>query len=184
MDEKTISMETLYTGRIVSLELHEVELRNGARSQREVVRHGPAVAVIAQLEDGRFVFVRQYRKPVERAVLEVVAGNCEPGEDLETAACRELREETGYEATHLKPLGAIYPSPGYVDERIELFYARLWHEPEERQLDADEDVEVHLHSKDVVRALIRTGQIMDAKTLAAWLLFEHKVERAPSAGDV
>lgn len=172
MDEKTISMERIYTGRIVSLELHDVELSNGHKAKREVVRHGPAVAVVAQRQDGRFVFVRQFRKPVEQPMLEVVAGGCEPGEELEEAALRELREETGYEATHMQRLGAIYPSPGYVDERIEIFYARLWLEPSDRELDEDEDVEVHVHSRDVVRALIRSGHIQDAKTLSAWLLYE------------
>ncbi len=176
MEEKTISKETRYEGRIVSLELHEVELRDGTRTKREIVRHGPAVAVVAQRPDGRFLFVRQFRKPLDRAMLEIVAGNCDPDEPLADAAFRELREETGYEATHLQRLGAIYPSPGYVDERIEIFFAKVWMEPGARNLDADEDIEVHLHSRDVVRALIRTEQIQDAKTLSAWLLYEQHIE--------
>ncbi len=175
MKETTISMERVYEGRIVSLELHEVEMRNGTRTGREVVRHGPAVAVVAELSEDRFVFVRQYRKPVEKAILELVAGGVEPEESAEDAACREVREETGYEVTRISQLGTVYPSPGYVDERIDIFHAKLWAEPAERSLDDDEDLEVHIHSKDVVRALIRTGQIQDAKTMAGWLLFEQKL---------
>ncbi len=176
MDEKTISMERVYEGRIVSLELHEVEMRDGTRTSREIVRHGPAVAVVAQLPkpDDRFVFVRQFRKPLDRPVLEIVAGNVEDSEDLEEAACREVLEETGYEVTKIERLGALYPSPGYVDERIEIYYARLWHEPRSRNLDHDEDIEVHFHSRDVVRMLIHTGQIQDGKTMAAWLLYEQR----------
>lgn len=174
MEEKTIKMERVYEGRIVSLELHEVEMRDGTITNREVVRHGPAVAVVAQLPDDRFVFVRQFRKPVERAMLELVAGGVEPNETPEDAACREVLEETGYEVTKISPLGTVYPSPGYVDERIDIFHAKLWLEPSERSLDHDEDIEVHIHSRDVVRALIRTGQIQDSKTMAGWLLYEQK----------
>lgn len=172
MNERTLRVERVYDGRIVSLELHDVELHDGTRTRREIIRHGPAVAVVAVLPDGRFVFVRQFRKPLDRAIIEVVAGNVEPDEDLEKAAIRELREETGYEAVSIRRIGAVYPSPGYVDERIELFYARLTGEPVARALDDDEHVEVQIYARDEVLALIDAEQIQDGKTLAAWMLYE------------
>lgn len=180
MDEKTIKMERVYDGRIVSLELHEVELHTGVRAQREIVRHGPAVAVVAELPDGRFAFVRQFRKPVEGVLLEVVAGNVEAGEALETAAVREVREETGYETASIRRLGAIYPSPGYVDERIEIFYATLAGVVADKDLDDDEHVEVQLHTRDEVHEMIETEVIQDGKTLAAWLLYDRLIRNASS----
>ena len=96
MHEKTLSRKTVYEGRILSVDVLEVELENGKTSVREIVQHGVAVALIPQLPDGRFVFIRQFRKPMERICFEVVAGNCDPGEPEEVSAARELQEETGF----------------------------------------------------------------------------------------
>jgi len=170
--ERTIEMKRIYEGRIVALELHQVELEDGRKSMREVVRHGPAVAVVAELHDGRFAFVRQYRKPLDREMLEIVAGCVDPGEDLERAAHRELREETGYQADTLHRLGAVYPSPGYVDERIEIYYARLQADPVEKDFDEDEHLELVIMSRDDFLRAAREGEVTDAKTLSAWLLYE------------
>ncbi len=175
MTERTLEKKTLYTGRIVSLEEHTVELNDGRVTRREVVRHSPAVAVVAEMNDGRFAFVRQFRKAVESRILEVVAGCVDPGEELEFAARRELREETGYEAVEIRRLGAVYPSPGYVDERIELYYARLAAEPVGHELDEDEEVELEIYTRDEVCAMILSEELCDAKTLSAWLLYERRI---------
>lgn len=172
MEEKTIRMKQIYEGRVVALEVHDVELSDGCRTVREVVRHGPAVAIVAEMTDGRFAFVRQFRKPVEKRMLEVVAGCCDPDEATDAAALRELREETGYEAAHLERLGAIYPSPGYVDERIEIYYARLAADPVGTDEDEDERVELVVLDRTQVEQFIRSDEVHDAKTLAAWALYE------------
>lgn len=177
MEETTIQYRTLFTGRVVGLELHEVQLANGRQASREVVRHVPAAGVVAEMADGRFAFVRQYRKPVEQAVLEIVAGVCEPGEEPETTARRELREESGYDAVALTRLGAIYPSPGYVDEVIHLYHARLAPEPAGTALDEDEHVQLEVYTADEVWALIDAGAIQDAKTLTAWFWLHQRRER-------
>lgn len=170
--EKTLTKKTLYTGRILNLELQEVELPDGTRAPRELIRHAPAVGVLAQRPDGAFIFVRQFRKAVERIVLEIVAGICEPDEpSAATTAMRELREETGYTATKLTELGAVFATPGYVDERITLFFADLRSQPSDTAHDADERVEPVALQRDEVERLLDTGKIQDAKTLAAWLLF-------------
>jgi ADP-ribose pyrophosphatase len=169
--EKTLTQQTLYSGRILALELQEVELPDGTRAPRELIRHAPAVGVLARRPDGAFVFVRQFRKAVEQVVLEIIAGICEPGEAPAATAARELREETGYTATQLMELGTVFATPGYVDERITLFFAELGEQPGATTHDADERVEpVVLHRAEVER-LLDAGAINDAKTLAAWLLF-------------
>lgn len=176
MHEKTISSKTLYTGRILGLEVQEIEMENGTRAVREIIRHRGAVAVLARRPDGKFVLVRQFRKPVEREMLEVVAGNREKGEDPEVCARRELLEETGYEARTLAHIGWIFPSPGYVDERIELFYAETAHAAQDTNPDEDESVEVVLLDRDEIMKRIREKTINDSKTLAAWVQYLAVVE--------
>lgn len=177
MEEKTTLMKRIYEGRIVSLEVHDVSLPDGRSTRREVVRHGPAVAIVAEHPDQRFIFVRQYRKPVERMMWEVVAGCVDPGESLDAAAHRELREETGYTARQMVRIGAVYPSPGYVDERIEIYYARTAPEPSGHDLDEDEWVGTRLLTRTEALAMMEDGRIEDAKTLAAWWLYERKIRR-------
>ncbi len=94
--EKTLHSERVYTGRIIDVDLVDIELPDGRKAKREVVRHGNAVAVLARRPDGKFVFVKQYRKAAEEALVEVIAGGLEKGEDPEAGARRETAEETGF----------------------------------------------------------------------------------------
>lgn len=169
--EKTLRAEIRYVGKIVSVEVQDVELETGQVAIREIVRHRGAVAVLPRRPDGRFLFVRQFRKPAEQMLLEVVAGVLELDEDPADAARRELREETGYEAATLRPLGEVYPSPGYIDERIRIFAAEVGERPGERALDHDERVEVVDLAGSEFEQLVRRGQVVDGKTLAVWTLY-------------
>ena len=75
LTEKTLATERKYTGKIISVDLLDIELPDGRRAKREVIRHGNAVAILARRPDGKFVFVRQYRKAAEEALVEVIAGS-------------------------------------------------------------------------------------------------------------
>jgi len=169
MYEKTISQETVFKGRILDVDVLEVELEDGRRSVREIIRHGVAVAIIPRLPDGRFVFIRQFRKAMEKVCFEVVAGNCDPGEPEEDSAVRELQEETGYIADTIELLGPIYPCIGYCTERIDVFFAEVSRQGE-TALDDDENIEQVVLSEKEVDDMIRTGQVTDGKTLASWML--------------
>ena len=171
MCEKTLKTRTVFEGRILSVDVLDIELPGGRRSTREIVRHGAAVAVIARRRDGRFVFIRQFRKAMERVCFEVMAGNVDPGEAAEAAAVRELKEETGYEPDSIRFLSSIYPSVGYCTERIDIFFAEV-HEPGETDFDQDENIETVLITEQDMDALIRAGKVQDAKTLAAWVLWK------------
>ncbi len=171
MYEKTIGSKTVFDGRIMRVEVLDVELSDGRTATREIVRHGVAVAVVARRRDGRFVFIRQFRKAMERVCFEVMAGLVDPGENSETAAIRELKEETGYEPDSIRLLGPIYPSVGYCDERIDIFYADV-HEPGETHFDPDEEIETVLITEEEMNRMIRKNEVQDAKTLAAWLLYK------------
>lgn len=174
MYEKTIDTRRVYEGRVVKLDILDVEQQNGTRTVREVIRHAGAVAILPQLPDGRFLLIKQFRKSVERYLIEVVAGTLERGEKPLACAHRELREEVGYQAEQMVSLGTIYPSPGYVDEAIDVFYARLFHEQGAADPDHDEHIESYPLTAEEINDHIGRGDIRDAKTLAVWLLYEKK----------
>ncbi len=178
--ERTIGCRRLFEGRALTLDLLEIEQPDGRRSTREVVRHPGAVAILARLPDGRFLFVRQYRKAVERAMVEAVAGTLEPGEAPDVCAHRELREESGYAARRMLPLGAVHPCPGYSEERLFLFYADLEPEAGIPCPDPDENLESLALAPQTVEEWIRAGRIEDAKTLACWLLWRLRIAPASS----
>ncbi len=172
MYEKTLSRKTVYEGRIINVDVLEVELENGKRSIREIVQHGVAVAILPKLPDGRFVFIRQFRKPMERICFEVVAGNVDHDEEQESeTAKRELQEETGYLADSMELLGPIFPSVGYCTERIDVFYCEVTGKGK-TSFDDDERIETVIVSESEMDGMIRDGQIADSKTLAAWMLYK------------
>lgn len=176
MKETTTNKKIAFAGKLLTLEQHDVVLDNGKQAYREIIRHPGAVGVLARKADGSFVLVRQFRKAVEMMTIEVVAGLLDPGEAFEVAARRELVEETGHSAKTLTHLGTVFASPGYVDEKIEVYFAELDDRPAVAlELDHDEHVETVTYSRGEFSAAIRAGVIQDGKTLAVWALFlEHE----------
>ncbi len=177
MREKTIGSRTVFEGRILCVEVLDIKLPDGRVATREIVRHGPAVAAITRRHDGQFVFIREFRKAMEQTCFEVMAGNCDPGEEANISAIRELKEETGYKADSIRFLAPIYPSVGYCDERIDIFYAEVSNEPGETDFDSDEEIETVLLTEEEMDSKIQTGEVQDAKTLAAWMLYKNIIAR-------
>ena len=170
--EKTLASQRMYTGRIISVDLVDIELPDGRKAKREVVRHGNAVAILARRPDGKFVFVKQYRKAAEEALIEVIAGGLEAEEDPIEGAKRETAEETGYDVTSIKFLTTIICTPGYCEERIHVYFAELSEMAHGQDQDPDENVYPVILSEAEVEDGIRNGTIFDAKTLAAWACFK------------
>lgn len=172
MHEKTIKSRDAFQGRVLHLQVHDVELEDGRRSVREIIRHPGAVGVLVRHADGRYIFVKQYRKAVEDDRLEIVAGLREPSEPPEETARRELMEETGYAPDRLVRIGGINASPGYTSEYVDIFCADVSGSPDERKMDEDEHVETVAMDRETFEQAVKAGQIPDSKTLAAWLLYE------------
>ena len=110
-EEKTLKSERIYEGTILNLRRDEVTVLHGT-SYREIVEHNGGAVLAALTDEGKMVMVRQFRKPAERVMLEVPAGKIDPGEKPEETAKRELAEETGYRARHVRYLTEFYPSVG------------------------------------------------------------------------
>ena len=172
LTEKTLVTERKYTGKIISVDLLDIELPDGRKAKREVIRHGNAVAILAKRPDGKFVFVKQYRKAAEEALIEVIAGGLEAGEDPIEGARRETAEETGYDVTSIKFLTTIICTPGYCEERIHIYYAELSEAQHAQDQDPDENVYPVVLSEVDVEDGIRNGTIFDAKTLSAWAAYK------------
>ncbi|MDR1168934.1 MAG: NUDIX hydrolase [Heliobacteriaceae bacterium] len=163
MNEKTLNSELKYHGKIMDIYRDEVELSDGTKSIREVVKKPDAVA-IAALKGKNILMVRQFRYAVKQAMLEIPAGKIDDGEAPFDCAVRELEEETGYIAKNWQPLGFIYVSAGFTNEKIYLFLAEdLTYK--QAKPDAGEILECGEYSLEDIRAMIKAGEINDAKTI-------------------
>jgi ADP-ribose pyrophosphatase len=165
-EEKTISSEMIYEGAILNLRKDLVTVRGGKTSWREIVEHTGGVAMAALTGEGKMVMVRQYRKAAGKAMLEVPAGKTEPGEDPKAAAARELREETGYTAGRLERVAEFYTSIGYSTEVLRLYLATGL-TAGETDFDDNESIDIYEYSADELLEMIRSGEVADAKTIAA-----------------
>ncbi|WP_339190908.1 ADP-ribose pyrophosphatase [Bacillus sp. FSL K6-1003] len=168
LEEKTIAKEQIFSGKVIDLYVEDVELPNGKTSKREIVKHPGAVAVLAVTDEGKIIMVKQFRKPLERTVVEIPAGKLEKGEEPEYTALRELEEETGYTAKKLTKMTAFYTSPGFADEIVHVFLAEeLSVLEEKRELDEDEFVEVMEVTLEDALKLVESREVYDAKTAYA-----------------
>ena len=169
-EEKTIDSNPIFKGKVISLKVDDVTLPNGNQSKREIVNHPGAVAIIAITKDGKMVLVEQYRKPLERSIIEIPAGKLESGEEPAVTARRELEEETGYGCNELNYLQTFATSPGFADEVIHLFVAKDLYKIEEKaELDEDEFVELLEVTVEEAEQMVANEQIYDAKTAFAVL---------------
>jgi len=167
--ERTLNSRLVYEGRLIRLRVDEVALPNGRRTVREVVEARGAVGIVALDDEGCVILVRQYRRPAERELWEIPAGTLEPGEDPAACARRELAEETGFTAEEVVLLAGLYMSPGFCNEWMHLFLARGLSEGPQAQAD-DESIRVARVPLAEALAMIRSGDICDAKTVAGLLL--------------
>jgi len=166
--ETPVGRETVFAGRLIAVHRDEVRLPDGRLAAREVVEHPGAVAIVAQLDDGRVLLVRQWRHAIGRTLWELPAGTRERGEEPALTAERELREETGYRGGHWRDLGQAPISPGYADERMYFFTATNLLSGE-ANTDGDENVDVEPFTSDQLATLVARAEV-DVKTIAGLAL--------------
>ncbi len=164
MKEIQISREVHFKGKVIEVCVDEVSLPNGKTSTRECVLHNGAVAIMAIIDE-HLVLVKQYRYVIGQETLELPAGKVDVGEQPYDAALREFEEETPYRATKLEQLYETYGAIGFSNERVVIYEAKGITKDSTLSLDEDEFVCVQLVSKQEAKALLETGQIIDAKTI-------------------
>jgi ADP-ribose pyrophosphatase len=175
--EDCIDSATVYQGHFLHVVRDTVRLPDGRQAVREYIRHPGAVMVIPMLDDGRVVVERQYRYPLQRALIEFPAGKLETGEDRLLCAQRELREETGYVAREWAKAGVLHPVLAYADEFIEIWFARGL-SLGERELDQGEFLDVLAATPAELLAGCRDGVITDSKTLTGLLWLQNVLSGA------
>ena len=168
LSEKTVKKNYVYNGRIINVRCDEAELPDGRPCTREVVEHHGGVCIAPLTDDGCLLFVRQFRYPYMKVVLELPAGKLEKGEDHCEAGKRELEEEAGCVADEYYDLGKFYPSPGYCGEIIHLYAAKgltYTHQ----HLDVDEFLNVEKIPLETAVEMVMSNEIKDGKSQAAVL---------------
>lgn len=171
--ELTISSKRIYDGKIIRLRVDTVELSDQKYSKREIIEHPGGVGILVIHQD-RILLVKQFRKAIDRMVIEIPAGKLDYQEEAQTCATRELREETGVVVDKLIHLGDIYPSVGYTTEKIGLYFSDSFHAIGDQDLDEDESVEILWLDRRQFESQLIQGEIQDAKTIAAYSLAKMK----------
>lgn len=170
-----LSRREIYRGRTFDVEVDQVRLPNGKEVEMEIVRHRGAAAVIPLLDDGTVIFVRQYRYATGGWLLEIPAGKLDGGESPEACARREVEEEVGYRAGKLEPLGWIWATPGFADEKIHLFLATDL-APAQQGLEEDEVLHIERMPLQDAIALAARGDFHDSKSICALLRLARRRE--------
>ena len=169
MPFELLDAETLYAGKIFSVQRHRLRYPDGREVAFEIIQHGGAVTMVPVDGEGQVIFVRQYRHAAGEALLELPAGRLEEGEPPEECARRELREEIGMAAGKMKKLGEFFLAPGYSSEHMQVYLATELR-PDPLQPDADEQIEIERYPLAEAYALLAGGKLRDAKTVAALAL--------------
>ena len=167
--EPTVDSATHFRGKVLNLRVDTVRLPNGRLATREVAEHSPSVCVVPIDHDGNVVMVKQYRKPVESELLEVVAGGVEGDETAEEAALRELQEEIRFTAGEIRRLSSAWVAPGWCTGLMHIYLATDL-SPASLPPDSDENISVVTVPFHSVPDLIQSGGIQDLKSIASLLL--------------
>jgi ADP-ribose pyrophosphatase len=167
---KVLSSKNIYQGQIFGIRRDEVVEPSGVRATREVITHPGSVVVLPVLPDGRILMIRQYRHAARQYLWELVAGRIDAGEKPKQAAARELIEETGYRARKFRIFLDVFPTPGFLEERMFILLAEGLSagvaEPEE-----DEKIVSRAYTRKQLQEMIRRGKLRDAKSVAGILYY-------------
>ena len=163
-------MAIVFRGRVFSVDVETVQLRNGREHLVETVRHRPSVVLVPMQEPGRLILVRQFRPSVGRELWECPAGGVNEGESAEAAASRECEEEIALVPGRVERIAALFPAPGFCDEELIFFRVSDLRAPapdSPHRPDDDEDIRTQVFSLADARAMVARGEIVDLKTAYA-----------------
>jgi ADP-ribose pyrophosphatase len=170
---KILEEKEIGRGRVFSVVREKVELPGGRVVEYQTVRHPGAVVLLPQLKDGRLVLIKQLRPAIRKYIIEFPAGTLGVGEDPTLCAARELKEETGFTAEKIIPLGVQYPAPGFCSEAQHLFFATDLTAGEAAP-EEDELLEPLFLTPAEFEQHIAAGEITDAKSIAIYAIAQMK----------
>ncbi|MDE5547136.1 MAG: NUDIX hydrolase [Anaeroplasmataceae bacterium] len=176
--EKFLNREVIYEGKILRLDLDQVECANGNLAYREIVRHNGGAAILCITKENKVLLIKQFRYAYNEVLYEIPAGKLEQKEDSLSAASREFEEETGLRALDMSYLTTIYPTCGYSNEKIYLYLVTKYVKSQQH-LDEDEFVEPIWMDLSEVLEMVQNGAIKDAKTICAiqtYLIQKNKIQ--------
>ncbi len=167
---KILRSEIIYKGPVFGVRRDEVLEPGGVRTVREVITHPGSVVVLPVLPDGRILLIRQYRHATRQYLWELVAGRIDSGENVRQAAARELIEETGYRAKRFRVFLDVFPTPGFLEERMYILLAEKL-TPGEAQPEEDEKITAKAFAPAALERMIRQNELRDAKSIAGLLYY-------------
>ena len=170
-DAELLNRQQIFAGRVVDLSVDRVKMPNGRTTELEIIRHPGAAAMVPLTDTGEVLLVRQYRYATSGWLLEVPAGKLDDGEDPDVCAARELEEEVGMNPAELVPLGWIWTTPGFTDEKIWMYLCRGL-EPAEQNLQDDEVLTIESRPLAEAIEMVHRGEICDSKSVCALLRAE------------
>ncbi len=167
---RVLNSTTIYEGPVFGIRRDEVIEPSGVRAIREVITHPGSVVVLPVLPDGKILLIQQYRHATRQYLWELVAGRMDPGETPRVAAARELIEETGYRAKRLRVFLDVFPTPGFLEERMFLLLADGLTEGE-AEPEEDEKIVSRAYKRTELEKMMRGGKLRDAKSIAGILYY-------------
>lgn len=173
-NEKTVSSEMIYKGAILNLRRDEVLVKDGSHSYREIIEHNGGAVAVALTKDNEVILIKQFRKPMEKDMIELPAGKIEVGEDPKETIVRELKEETGYTAKNIKLMAEFNPSVGYTSETLYIYLATDL-TAGETEFDEHEAIDMYKVPLDEAIKMVIDGKITDGKTIAGLLLTKYHI---------
>jgi ADP-ribose pyrophosphatase len=179
VEEKTISSRYTFKGRAFNVRVDTVINAEGHETTRDIVEHPECIAAVPVDSNGDIILVRQYRKAIEKELLEIPAGCIEPGEDPDTAVARELQEEIGHAPGRVEKMGGFYSSPGFCTEYLYLYLATDLKPGQLYAEDTSGIVTVRIKPRQI-RQLIKSGEICDAKSIAGLLYYLEYIKKKTS----
>ncbi len=177
---RILKSRVLYQGRVFGVRQDRVMEPGGIKATRDIVTHNGSVVLLPVFPDGGVLLVRQYRHAVGSYLWELVAGRIESGEEFLAAARRELLEETGYTARRFRKLLDVFPTPGFVSERM-VVYAAEGLTAGTAQPEADERIAARRFTLRELESMMRRGRLRDAKSIAGILYYSRFIAKARRA---
>lgn len=164
--------DIIYKGKVFDIKVDQILYKSGNKGIRETAVHSGGAVAVPLKNNGKIIFVSQFRYPVDDKVIELPAGKLNKGEDPMKCAVRELEEETGYKSNKVDKLAAIATTPGFCSEILHIFLARDLIPGNHKREEGEQDMETLEYSFSEAKDLIMSGKIYDAKTICGIYLAE------------